>query len=178
MANDISSSDASKKPTLIQLWQEHANIVRDIVESSGEDVSETQANQLNIAMMALCEKADAYGHVQMQLEQFLEACKKRREEWQAGERSAKRAVDSLKERMRYVLTHIPENKLSGEEFCYYLTKPSLKLEIDETKIPKEYMKAVVTFQVDKEKIEMDLNKGANIPGVSKVETRQLRSKRP
>jgi len=168
----------NNKPTLIKLWQDHANIVRDILESSGEDVSESQANQLNIAMVALCEKADAYGHVQMQLEQFLESCKKRREEWQNGERSAKRAIDSLKERMKYVLSHMPEARLTGDEFEFYLTKPSQKLEIDETQLPKEYMKAVITYQPDTERIKEETLKGVKIAGVTTPESRQLRSRRP
>lgn len=164
--------------TLIGMLNDYSRISYEILSASGDDVLEEQVGALTTAINALCEKADNYGHVIDQLKSFADQCAARKEQWQAGERAAKNSIENLKARMRYVLSSIPDQSLQGEEFRFFLSKPSESVEIEAEKIPKEYMKTQISYVPDREKIEADLRAGKEIPGAKIAARQSMRQGRP
>jgi hypothetical protein len=165
-----------KNLSLVERLQVYSKAAFTLIHQPGDSAA-TQAI-IDEAYTAICEKADAYGHVMAQLEAFASQCKARKEEWQTGERAAKNTIDSLKERMRYVLSQLPEHEISGEEFEFFLTRASERLAIDASLVPKEYMRAKIVYEPDAAKIEAAIVEGIQIPGVTKIKSQQLRSRRP
>lgn len=163
--------------TLIQLLNEYHAIAFEILSNAGDSVSEASAEALDGAVKSLCEKADSYGHVMASLKLFQEQCAQRKEEWMKGERTAKSSIEALKSRMRYVLSELPDQSLSGSEYRFFLTKPSSRVKIDETALPKEFMKAQISYVPDREKIEKAVADGASIAGVTIEASQQLREGR-
>jgi hypothetical protein len=175
----VVSSPPEKKQTLIALHSEYQAIVYNLLRlcelgDEGVDLAKLRDE----AFAKLVEKADSYGFVIEQLESFGEQCKRRVEEWQKGVKASRSAIEGLKFRMRYILSQMDEQKITGSEFEFYLTKPTEKFEVDDTLLPKEYKKAVLVYERDEDKIEADMKEGKEIPGVTKKQSQQLRSRRP
>lgn len=168
----------TKSLTLINRLNEYEKLTYEILNMAGDDVPEETAKALDAAVASLCEKADSYGFVMDRLKLFVEQCAKRKEEWAQGERTAKNSIESMKARMRFALTQLPEQSISGQEYRFFLTKPTAKLTIEPSEVPREYQKAEIAYKPDKEKIEKAIAAGQSIPGVTVSDSQQLRTGRP
>jgi len=65
--------------------------------------------------------------------------------------------------------------LEGVETYFRVSRAKSKLEIDESLLPKEFLRPVTEYVADKALIESELNLGNEIPGAKFVESFSLRS---
>ena len=85
------------------------------------------------------------------------------------------AQDRLKENIKFAMKELGETEIAGNDVRFKLVaaKPSVVID-DEAVIPKEYLKTVTTYSVDKTKLREDLAIGS-IAGAHLEETVSLRT---
>lgn len=170
------STGIEPKKNFMDLQREHANATYDLLAlEDDENVSETQLAKVEETFKALATKADNCGYMLEQLAAVQELFKVRREKWQRAERTAKNAIERLRHWVKWTVSQSDSGEIMGEEVRFYLTKPTEKIVIDESKIPREFMKLVTSYIPDKERIEESVKAGIEISGVTRESIRQLRT---
>lgn len=163
------------KKNFLELQREHANAVYDLLAiADNESVSEEALARVEEACKALATKADHCAYMLDHLAAAGEMFKAKKEQWMRAERTVKNSIERLRHWVKLTVSQTNSNEIVGEDERFYLTKPSPKIEIDETKIPREFMKLVTSYVPDKERIEESVKAGIEIPGASLVYTQQLR----
>jgi len=164
-------------PTLIDLDKEYRHVVA-AIENYPEDSEEGKAYLAEVAL-SLCEKVDGYLVVSERLEAGKLFWKSQKDHCAKAEKVLTNALQSLKERMKFVLSNHPEKSLQGNIARFYLSKGGDTLILDDTKIPNEYKITKIETVPDKEKIERDLRDGKIIPGAAlKQDNYRLLTGRP
>ena len=113
----------------------------------------------------------------------IEELKSRQEAWKQKKKDATWAVTfyeniivSMKSRMEMFLKTIGETKILGYESKFSLVKTKKIVFIsDESILPANYYKEVVTLTVDKELIHKDLSAGQLVPGAELLENHYLKA---
>lgn len=167
-----------KQQTLVDIDREYRAVVDEIEAAGGELTPQTElAFQEKLDL--LCAKTDAYGFVHGRLESEIEFWKQNKEHCANAEKVFKRGLESLRERMKFVLGAHPDKSLQGAVFRFFLTKGVDSLELVEALIPREYMKAQVILVPDRSMIERAIREGKEISGAKlKTDNSSLRKGRP
>lgn len=104
-----------------------------------------------------------------QLEDYIEACKKREEQFKKWRQTAENKRDWLKEYWKNNMEQMGKPKIQTELGPISLRncKESVNI-IDRNKVPAVYVKTTITETVDKNMIYEDLKNGRQVPGAELV----------
>lgn len=165
-------------PSLVRLNAEHSQIVAQLIDEGGELTPEREA-LLEDLQLALCRKTDAYGVVMAQLEAKAQFWKDQEEQCARAKRAAQNAADSLKARMKFVLSQTEGQELQGSLYRFFLARSKDKLCIDdEGSIPAEFKRSELLVSVDKKAVEAALAKGLQVSGARLEPVQALRKGSP
>lgn len=166
------------KISLVSLNDEFKHITEEIIQAGG-DLGEGRELRLDSILLSICQKADAYGVVQEQLEKGKEFWKYQKDKCAQAEKTFENGLKKLRDRMKFVLSDFPKNEIQGELYRFFLSKSADRIEIDETQLPKAYFTTEIRLIPNKEMIQKDIDEGKQVPGVSKIiNNTSLRSGRP
>jgi hypothetical protein len=173
------SSSPENQPTLLSLNAEYQNVLFEITEAGGELTTETEA-RLDATVLALCQKADAYGIVSDRLKHEAAFWKAQKDKCAHAQKVFENALERLKERMKFVLKALPGEALEGQLYRFSLKKGQPKIEINMELLPKElqFTETTIVTKPSMDKIEALLKEGKTVPGVTVTETKALMPGRP
>src|SRR3990167_7491044 len=170
--NNIVKSDRSVR-SLVRLNNESHEMINELLESEGEI-----NNNLESKMSEL--ETQTKEHVDLLYQVYVNAIPSRSEEVRNQIQSLARVLEQLTKfegRVRSILIETAKSKnlkyLIGDNYKFTVTNKN-KFKFDESKIPKEYFKEIISLQLDKTKLREDLEKGINVEGVSTEEYSMIR----
>jgi len=160
--------------TLVELTVESKTIAEKLIENGGE-LTEELEHELNVNATELSLKVDSYKFVLDELGLKAEFWKNLKSQVVNAERSAKRASENLKDRLKYSMKLTGASELSGTVFRAKKSRGKPKVRIlDEESLPGSYLRERVILEPDKEKILNDLLEGKQVDGCVLEEVETLR----
>lgn len=163
--------------SLVSLNAQYASLAAEIMSIGGE-LTQDMELKLQCTLDALCVKTDGYGVVLEQLKNQSEFWKKQKVECAEAQSVMERAIERLKERMRFVLSQTDGEALQGDIYRFFLCRTKPTLVLDDTLLPAAYKKTQMTVTPDRDAIETSIALGNEIPGVTVQENKALRQGRP
>lgn len=141
----------AKKPTMIELADARRDVIEKIIVQGGEILPEDET-ALAAADLALDEKAEAYLAVMDRMEAASESAMRQAEMTVAYAASCKKAVDSLKNRLKTAMTTAKTTKIKAGFRNLSVREGAFSMKVvDEKKIPMEFITENVVTQIDIDK---------------------------
>jgi Siphovirus Gp157 len=156
-----------EKKSLVDLEKEFRDIVYQIQEMGGELTPEAE-KELDASFEALCAKTDGYGIVHERLKAEIDFWKIQKDSCAKAESVFKNALESLRNRMKFVLENREDKSLQGNFFRFFLAKGADRLEVVDELLPREFMIAKVIVSPDTDAIKKALKEGKEVPGAKMI----------
>lgn len=161
--------------SLLTITNEFLELDKLLIESSGE-LNEEFETALALNQKDLQLKVDKYKLYMDHLKQRADYFKDLEAEAKEARKIFERSSDSLKDRIKTMMSMLNVNEIDGETFRFKFIEGKDKVVIhDERVIPQEYFIPVTSFTVDKEKLLQDLQSGLKIEGVDIEVVKTLRT---
>lgn len=160
--------------TLPQLMALSREVFDAIIENQGALTPEIEAALAHVETN-LPEKIDSYAFILDRLEMEEVYWKEKAEKYARIAKGCSSTMSFLKDRIKQVALENGKTELLGHDnkFTLVNSKPSVEINNEEL-IEAIYKKEVVTYKIDKKKIEEDLKLGLPVAGASLRETKALR----
>lgn len=152
--------------SLPELLIKTAELEAKVIESGGE-ISEFIENELATIESMTVHKTEAYHAVQTRMQATSDWLQSKIDELKKSQAAIESARDIIRERIKFLMQNFQVSELKGETIRYVLTRGANAVDVvDETQIPKNYIKTVVKTveSIDKKKILSDIESGAAVPG--------------
>lgn len=159
--------------SLMALVAQTKDIVAVILEHDGQLTPEIEA-ALTVIEEKTPAKVDAYAIVMERLEMEKDYWKEKAEFYSRVAKSCENIRQKLRDNVKYAMEQLGTDELLGNDVRFKLVPAKSRLVINETYLPKEFFKEIVTMEPDKTRIEAELKAGADIEGAMLVENRALR----
>lgn len=163
-----------KKNSLIDLVDESCDIVNRLVHTDGEITPEIE-QALEINEKEIATKVDSYVFIERQLENQAVFFKNQANAMERLSKTMTFAREKIRERLRFILSLTATEEIRGQIYKYVLTDSPEALNVDESKLPPQYLITVTTHKPDKDKIREDLKAGKEIAGCTLTRGKTLRS---
>ncbi len=145
--------------SLSLIVQEASKIEQMLIESEGEMTAEIEAF-LNVNSAELADKVDKYDLVMSRLEAAEMVYKRRADEIYSIATKCKNTRDRLEKNIKFAMQELGTSEVLGNDVRFKLVGTKAKVNIlDESKLPKEYMRTKTVVEVDKTKLGEDLKIG-------------------
>jgi len=139
--------------------------ITQLLEESGGEYTRTIDEWVKEYEKSLSTKVDAYKFLTEELKARTAFLREQAEEFRAAASSLERLKDNLNDRMKQSMVSTGVDEYRGEKWRYKLSHGQIKLNVDETQVPDEYKRQIISYWIDKDKIKEDL-KTKTIPGVT------------
>lgn len=161
--------------SLAQIMEVATTIDREI-ESTGGELSPELERALGLNADLTAQKVDATEYVIKQLDALSDHFKERAAEFMAAAKARSNLSERIRDRVKQLMLTHEKAELAGEYVRFVLSPsiPALVIE-DETQIPKEFIKTVVTEKIDNAAVKSALQTGTPVPGAHLTESFSLRS---
>jgi gamma-glutamylcyclotransferase (GGCT)/AIG2-like uncharacterized protein YtfP len=163
--------------SLVELSAQYSSVAAQLIAMGGELTPDTEA-MLEATQTALCEKTDGYGIVLDELEAEAAFWKFQKDKCAAAQKAIEGVAESLKNRMRYVLSQREEQSLQGDVYRFFLARAADSIDVDETVLPARFKVSKLVTSADREAIKAAIAAGEAIEGVTVKPNTSLRSGRP
>lgn len=159
--------------SLITIISDTNKTINDIIENGGEMTDEMR-EELKYLDQSMLQKVDGYAvfidRIKLEIGYFKEKAK----EFSGMAKTLSNLDDSIKERLKYVMTGMEKTEVKGNNYRFKLSDTAGKLEIVESLIPDKYKTQTLIIEIDKEAIKRDLKLGKIIDGASLVKGKSIR----
>lgn len=159
--------------SLIALVQLSASVEAKLLEAGGEFTPEVE-EMLAVVADQLPAKVDSYKAVMDRLELASEFYSDKAKQYQTAAKSCSKAIERLKENIKYAMRTLDAKAIEGEEFKFTLTEMASKVVVTGD-VPKEYTREVIKVEPDNDAIRSALVMGEALPFAKLQEVFALRS---
>lgn len=150
--------------TLFQLTAEFQHLTSKLIESEGE-ISPEIEQHLSELERDILKKADSISFIKSRLKQESEFWQSKAETYQKLKRSCDRVSERLTDMVKTAMRKMEMWELKTKEERFVLSPMKQKLVVEnETVIPREFFKEIVSFELDKGLLTDALRKGVEVPG--------------
>jgi len=160
--------------TLPEITRKLGELEATIQENLGEIDSETE-KELELWTESLMHKVDSYYHVVEKFKGIEKHWNEKAKYYSNVAKGCRSVHERLKERLKFHMAEKKKTEVFGQDFKFRLSKSKDKLEIDEREIHAKWMKQVVKWEPDKEKIREALENNEKIDGAKLIKSYSLRS---
>lgn len=146
-----------------------------LIESSGE-VNEDIEKALAVNSQELALKVDGYVEIISRFESLEDYYKARADYFKEISSRCKKAVDRLKENIKFGMNELRTDEIKGLDMRFKVTPTSGTLKItDEETIPVEFKKEEIRTVIDTKSLKEAISKGLKIEGAEVIPGFSLRS---
>jgi predicted transcriptional regulator len=167
-------SDEKDNTSMLALHRQWQWINYRLMETGGEMDDQLEAFFSELTEK-FAEKVDAYQYIITRLEKEEAALKDEASKYNAAARAMKTARERMKATIKYVMESRGVTEIFGEKTRMVLSRTKDALDIDESQIPAAFKKQIMTYEIDRERIRAELEKGNEVPGARLVPGFALRS---
>ncbi len=162
--------------TLKTLLDESAELENQLIEMAGELTPALEQSLMQIEIN-LPEKVTRYQNLIDRLEMEADNLYSKAKKYEMAANSLANLRQKLNENIKFQMIERGLHELKGADEIFTLTSGKKAVEItDLSKIPRSYIKQVISEQPDKEKIRVDLEAGVILNGANLRETKVLKRK--
>lgn len=165
---------SEKKNTLMQRVDDRLALWATIYNMDGE-VDQFIEKWLTDVETGLAHKVDNYKFILDELETESDRLDDEAKKLKAASDTVDRIATALKDRIKFVMDKMATDDLSGNLWRFKLANTKPALEIDEGKLPPQYLIEVISKEPDKDRIRSLLELGEKIPGCQLEPKKSLRS---
>lgn len=155
------------------LLNEASNLTKLIIERDGEIDEEIDAFLCEIEGN-LAFKLDKYAYLIDDLGAKSKFFKEKADVYHEASRALSNVTDRIKDRIKSAMIKNNKKELIGAEIRFVLSNSKPRMIFVEADVPMVYKTQVISHELDKLKIQEDLNMGITIPGVKSEEVKSLR----
>ncbi len=163
MSNSLPSV---KKPSLLDMGNEFAEIMRSIYEDQAGEITEEQENKIQELLVSTKEKVTNYSAVLKHLTAEIEMAERAAREAQEYAEKCSKIIDRLLYVAGLVMNKMNTKKLEGLNGTGFFirTTESLKVEIDPNELPIKFQRTVIKTEADKRLIKEAIKNGETVQG--------------
>lgn len=169
------TDDQNKSVSMLELHREWQWLNYKLIELGGELDDELESFFTNIKDQ-LAHKVDSYDYLLTRLEAEEESMKQEAAKFSQAAKSIKIARERLKSTIKYVMEMQGVKELSGVRTRFTLKNSRPSLDIDGAQLPAAFLKQVVSYEPDKDRIRAELEVGNIVAGARLVPVTALTSK--
>lgn len=159
--------------SLVQLAQLSASVESKLLEAGGEITPEIE-ELLAVVSEGLPAKVDAYKAIMERLALAEGFYSEKAKQYQSAAKSCVKAVERLKDNIKYAMRSMNATAIEGEDFKFTLSEMATKVVI-KGEVPKEFMREVVKVEPDTDAIRSALVMGEELPFATLERVFALRS---
>lgn len=162
------------KQTLGNLIEDAARLESMLIDSGGE-ISEELEAELKSWEENFEEKIDGYGVIMERFELSAEHWKRKASQMTQTARQLDNMVKRLKDRLRFGMTSLGRDEVTGDQYRFKLSKIAPKVVIeDESVIPSVCLEKEEKWKISKTKVKDMLLSGRHVPGAYLEDNYSLR----
>ncbi len=165
---------AREGESLLALHAKSQWLTQRLIESGGEMDEQLEAFFTELADKKT-HKAEAYHHMLEHLKFEEDFFKAEGNKYLMVAKSIRTAQERMKATLKYVMEKQGIKEISGRTCRMVLTNAKPALDIDEQKIPDAFKQQVVTYEIDKQRIRVELEAGNEIEGARLIPVFTLRT---